>query len=330
MGYRAIETGAAMPRVDTLARIAGALGVGIDDLLVPARRLEAVRFRAQKKMTSREQVLVEVAGWLADYGELEKVLKVEAKYPFRDVAQKVAAIAPGEGRARTAAGLARKVVGLSEDVIRDVCGLLEENGVKVITPKVASEGFFGLSVAKEDGGPAVVVNTWERISIERRIFTAAHELAHLILHLDSFDVAQAQENKAEEQEADVFASYLLMPEKLFEEAWEEARGLPLVKRVLKVKRIFHVSYKTVLYRIAQTRGVKNIWARFQAEYRNSMGTTLGGKDEPERLREADFVTDRLSGLVRKAFEAGQISIERAADVLGKDVETMARDARSWV
>jgi hypothetical protein len=30
------------------------------------------------------------------------------------------------------------------------------------------------------------------------------------------------------------------------------------------------------------------------------------------------------------FEGGQITIERAADILGKDVETMERDARSWV
>ena len=333
-GYRAIETGAVVPRVDSLSRIAQALGVGVDDLLAPAHRFKAVRFRAQKKMTTREQLLVEVAGWLADYNEIERLREIEAKYPLGTTMKKAASMTPGEERAKATAGLARQAVGLAEDghedVVRDMCGLLEGNGVKVITPKVASEGFFGLSVAKDDGGPAVVVNAWERVPVERRIFTAAHELGHLILHLESFDVTQTQENKAEEKEADVFASYFLMPDRLFDQAWDEARGLPLVPRVLKVKRIFRVSYKAVLYRVQSTRGVKNIWVRFQSEYKSVAGTTLGGKDEPERLREADFVTDRLNRLVREAYEAGQIGIERAAYILGKDVEAMERHVRSWM
>jgi Zn-dependent peptidase ImmA (M78 family)/DNA-binding XRE family transcriptional regulator len=328
VGYRGIETGVATPRIDTLARIAGALGVGIDQLLAPTRRLEAVRFRALKKMTSREELLVNVTAWLEDYKYVEELRKADSKYAFGDISRH----ARGEGRAKSAARLARRVAGLPDDgrEVSDVCRLLEEHGVKVITPSVASEGFFGLSVAQSDGGPATVVNTWDRISVERRIFTSVHELAHLILHLDAFDVSKTAEDKAEEKEADTFASHFLMPEESFEDAWEEARGLPLVKRVIKVKRIFHVSYKTVLYRVAETRNVKNIWARFQAEYKNMHGSTLGAKDEPDRLREADFVTDRLRRLVRDAYEAGQITIERAADILDQDVATMRRDAGSWV
>jgi len=59
----------------------------------------------------------------------------------------------------------------------DVCELLEDNGVKVYPLCIANDEFFGLSVAKDDGGPAVVVNVWERISVERWIFTAAHDWA---------------------------------------------------------------------------------------------------------------------------------------------------------
>ena len=74
----------------------------------------------------------------------------------------------------------REAFGLEPDEpVRDVYGLLEANGVKVFPMRVASHDFFGLSVAPEDGGPAVVVNTWERISVERWIFTAAQD--HLCL-----------------------------------------------------------------------------------------------------------------------------------------------------
>ncbi|MEO8901717.1 MAG: ImmA/IrrE family metallo-endopeptidase, partial [Polyangiaceae bacterium] len=236
--------------------------------------------------------------------------------------------------------------------VRDVCGLLEQNGVKVFTPKLASEGFFGLSIAESDGGPAVVVNVWERLSVERWIFTAAHELGHLLLHLDAYDVNQADEDSAQEKEADTFASHFLMPAELFTQELEDARGLPLVKLVLKLKRVFRVSWKSVLYRIAsQTPEGGRLWPKFQNEYRALAGRTLGkadepdglaaedfrsvrpspkAADEPEHLVEGDFVEDRLFLLVRRAVEGDEISVGRAAEVLGIDLVTMRDVVNSWV
>ena len=130
--------------------------------------------------------------------------------------------------------------------------------------RLASDAFFGLSVAKEDGGPAVVVNVWDRISVERWIFTAAHELGHLLLHVGAYDVAKTEESREEEEEANQFASHFLMPQEVFALEWNEARGLPLVDRVLKVKRIFRVSYRTVLYRLSEQEAYgKAIWQKFQ-------------------------------------------------------------------
>jgi Zn-dependent peptidase ImmA (M78 family)/transcriptional regulator with XRE-family HTH domain len=351
VGYRAIETGAVEPKIDSLERIARVFDVSIAELLVPARRLQAVRFRAQKKMTTREQVLAEVAGWLADYNELEAMVGEKVAFPFAALVEKTSAL-EGPDRPKKAAAIARQAFDLSmdghEDAVRDICGLLEAHGVKVITPTVASEGFFGLSVAADDGGPAVLVNVWERISVERWIFTAAHELGHLLLHPEAFTVTRADEVKREEREADVFASNFLMPQILFEKAWRETAGLRLLDRVLGVKRIFRVSYRTVLYRLADDPNAKNIWMRIQVEHRNRFGKTLGGADEPqrlrredfrmpgpradepERLREADFVKGRLSRLVRAAVEKKKITFDRAAEILGIEHDAMAEYARSWV
>ncbi|MGI6132457.1 MAG: hypothetical protein ACOYES_11375 [Bacillota bacterium] len=60
-----------------------------------------------------------------------------------------------------------------------MCGLLESSGVKVYAREVMSRGFFGLSIGPADGGPLVVANVWSRISVERWILTAVHELGHL-------------------------------------------------------------------------------------------------------------------------------------------------------
>ena len=130
-------------------------------------------------------------------------------------------------------------------------GCWKDAGVKVLRLPRATEAFFGLSVKEDDGGPAIVINTWERISVERWIFSAAHELGHLLLHPGAYDYRQEEEPMDEERQADEFASFFLMPQGSFEREWYDSSGHPLYERVLKVKRIFHVSYKTVLLRLVQ-------------------------------------------------------------------------------
>ncbi|MDP9148343.1 MAG: XRE family transcriptional regulator [Myxococcota bacterium] len=352
VGYRNIESGASAPRVDSLIRLAAALGVRLEELLAPVRTLHGVRFRAQKKMTTRGELLADVARWIDDYVELEGLLEAELPFKFEAVRKKVGGMRAGEARAQKAAALAREAIKIDEEIIRDICGLLEDNGVKVFTPKLASDGFFGLSVSEADGGPAIVVNTWERLSVERWIFTAAHELGHLLLHLDAYDVTKADEEPGQEKEADTFASYFLMPDALFKKEFAEARGLPLVKLVFKLKRIFRVSWKSVLYRIAsQSPDGAKLWPRFQWEYKSATGRTLGKADEPdslvaeafrsvrpsakvadepEHLVEGDFMEDRLSRLVRKAVEDDEISLGRAAEILRIDLEDMRELSNSWV
>lgn len=123
-------------------------------------------------------------------------------------------------------------------------------------------------------------------------------------------------------------------------------------RVLKVKRMFKVSYKTVLYRLSETRKLDdNLWGKFQGEYRRRYGKTLKVADEPQpasaddfmasypepyramepyELSEADFVPDRLARLVRQALEDGHISLSRAAGIMRVDAESMRNMALSWV
>lgn len=142
---------------------------------------------------------------------------------------------------------------------------------------------MGLSVSVEDGGPAVIANTWERLPVETWIFSAAHELGHLLLHLSAYDVHEEQEDKVQEVEADEFASHFLMPEVVFRKEWEETAGLSLVDRVLKVKRVFRVSWRTVLFRVAQSYPEKDrflVWQRFNQEYKRRKNRSLLKHDEP--------------------------------------------------
>ncbi|MCY3795734.1 MAG: ImmA/IrrE family metallo-endopeptidase, partial [Gammaproteobacteria bacterium] len=170
--------------------------------------------------------------------------------------------------------------------------MLEHAGVKVLLHPTQRESYFGLSVSSEGGGPAVVVNTWDRISVERWIFTAAHELGHLVLHPHEYNRADTGESKAPEREADAFASEFLMPTTAFVREWDETRGHPLLTRVLKVKRIFRVSYKTVLFRLVESgRESKSVWAAFQAQHKAYFGATLKRAEEPRALEQSEFAWD---------------------------------------
>ncbi len=341
-----IERGSVVPRARTLDALAKVLAVPVGELVTPVRPLESVRFRARTLVHAREQILAEVSKWLDAYAGLEAALDEYRPFRFEeDVSER------GQD-ARTpikTAQTARQAVGLgSEEPVRDICGLLEENGVKLLLLETNRDSFFGLSVGLRDHGPAVVVNTWDRISVERWIFTAAHELGHLLLHQDEYQRDATNLPTETEREADAFASEFLMPEKAFAAEWDETCGHSLLVRVLKVKRIFRVSYKTVLYRLVESdRETSDVWRAFQGQHRGHFGKTLRKTDEPEALKksefawnwsrsgepaglsEHDFIEDRLSRLVRRALEEERISLGRAAEILGLTRDEMRQKAREW-
>lgn len=347
VAYRNIENGQSTPKVSTLQSIAEGAGVKLQDLFAPVRTLKKVRFRASKKMKSRDSVLSEVAQWLDDFHFLEKLLGDSRDFLFKDLANELSNQTVGPERARYAAEQARKVLKLEEsELIRDIAGLLEHAGMKVYPYSLVSNDFFGLSVFEEEVGPAIIVNVWDRISVERWIFSAAHEFGHLLLHFSAYNVDECDENPIEEEEANIFASHFLMPEEVFLSEWKATQGLHLINRVLKVKRIFQVSYKTVLYRLSETND-NSIWGKFYSAYKSQTGKSLRITDEPQALspdkfsealrsQEPDslsashFMEDRLYRLVRAAIDNNEITMSRGAEILRLDLDAMRDIVSSWV
>lgn len=343
--YRNLEAGLSEPRASTLVAVAKALGVSPADLLRPAPAPPRARFRSKLRLKDRPRILHDVGRELDDYASLERLVDEERPYLFAEFR------APeGKDRARRVADIVRNTLRLGDDPIFDISGLLEDKvGIKVLWLEIASEGFFGLSVAENGSGPAIVVNSWDRISVERQIFTAAHELGHLLLHRDEFNPDEVVEGVDAEREADAFAAHLLMPEPRFTMEWQEVRGLSLFDAVMKVKRIFRVSYRTVLHRLDEG-GVKDVWRRFMTQAKARLGRSLTRTDEPDPLSSAargtagpeplrgrepfelaphDFDPDRRRRLIRRALDERRISLSRAAEILGLDLRTMRELNQSW-
>ncbi len=330
--YQKVESGSAQPRVDTLYKIAHALSVAIHDLLAPVRELSSVRFRAQKKLKKRDNILAQTANWLDDFNYLLDSQNSGVEYTLSGVPDAISAKS-GIDRSIEAARVVRITMDLSEtEPIHDVAGLLASHGIKLLASPLKSDAFFGMSVGEEDGGPAIVVNVWDRIPVERWIFSAAHELGHLILHLDAFDADIVDEDGAQEDEANKFASYFLMPQKGFDREWAETRGLDLWDRILKIKRIYRVSYKTVLMRLIELGYTdRDIWRKTNIFLKRRYGKSKIPKTyEPKPLADHDFVIDWLDRLVRQAVESEGISIGRAAEILGLSLEEMRGRVNVWV
>ena len=337
-----IERGSVTPRPGTLADLARALGVSVREIATPVRPLRHVRFRVRGRVHGREPVLVRVSQWLDAYAELERTVGDRRPFAFRDLVGWPGTPTAGARKAREAATVPK------HGPVPDICRVLERGGVKLLLLETARDSFFGLSVGREDGGPAVVVNTWDRISVERWIFTAAHELGHLLLHPAEYDRNVSDLPPKAEKEADAFASEFLMPDASFQKEWAATRGHPFLARVLRVKRVFRVSYQTVLYRlVSKGRAPSTVWAVFQHQYRAKYGRTLRRTEEPTALSrgefawnwkrgeepvaltEHDFVEDRLSSLVRRARERRLISLSRAAETLNVQPHQMAAWERTW-
>ena len=332
------------PNSSTLIKISSALGVSFPDLLTEIPRLKTLRFRTNSKLTAREiaereQLEIDSAIWLKNYVELEELTGTKSVFKFDEIT----ATDP-----KKAAKEVREKCRIENDKpIYDLSSLIEEAGIKLYLYDFKFQKTFGLSVNKEDGGPAIIVNNNEAISVERKLFTIAHELGHLILHKSSFNGEFAEENKTEEAQADMFAGELLMPEEAFFKQWEAHKGISWIDAVLQIKQYFGVSYQTVLYRLNDlmkdrfSPGYLN--REFARLYRlkyghdlknhyepNSILDIAPAKDEPKKLSSFNFTEERFERLVRQAYEQEKISISRAAEMMNLSTEEIRERVAEWL
>lgn len=62
-----IELAKSEPRMRTAQAIARALEVKLQELFLPVRKLQTVRFRSARQMQNRENIFAEVVKWLDDF-----------------------------------------------------------------------------------------------------------------------------------------------------------------------------------------------------------------------------------------------------------------------
>ncbi|WP_312420627.1 XRE family transcriptional regulator [Epilithonimonas sp.] len=106
------------------------------------------------------------------------------------------------------ANYTRRLIKLSiDEPVKDIFSILESSGI-ILYEINEDEKFDGVSFITDKGYPVIIVN--KNFSNDRKRFTIAHELGHILMHNENnFPISSFREK---EKEANQFASEFLMPE----------------------------------------------------------------------------------------------------------------------
>ncbi|WP_313400240.1 ImmA/IrrE family metallo-endopeptidase [Acinetobacter variabilis] len=133
--------------------------------------------------------------------------------------------------------------GLGVQPINNIISLLELKGIKVFSLPLNVREVDVLSISL-DGQPFVLLDTFK--SAERTRFDAAHELAHIFLHIyDTQTPNDEIDYKKRESEADRFASCFLMPDESFLSLAPKEMS---INNMLKYKSYWRVSLQAINYK----------------------------------------------------------------------------------
>lgn len=319
------ENAITLPDSKTLSALARALGVTLDDLLLPKSQVVTnFRFRSHASFAKdkQPQLVMQVLRMLETYNTLEKAVGIP---PYAPESTSCDRLEGNEKHIQTTATRFRRSLGVGEGKISNLFEAVEAVGLKVLRTPIPIDKFFGLSACSSAEGAFVLVNT-HHITIERQLFTLAHEIGHLIFHRDDYNDTLLEEGTKEEEKmrekvGDYFAGHLLVPQPELERLYE------LNYDIIKLKKYFRVSYQVILKRLEQmqvieySQEIKKIQAIYK---RKNNGVPLNNSTElPPTLKEEDFPENqRYQQLIWQSLDLGKISELKAAELLQITVEEL--------
>ena len=315
------ESGKMLPSSAVLVALGKTLDVSLDFLMsAQIEALEGLEFRKHFKATGRDLAMAEAVliDNLERYLAIEDILDLPANVEWVE-GRRYDSVAT-EGQIDTRADELREAWSLGLNPIPSLCELLENKGIKVVVDDLP-ERINGLACHVIRGGKpvgeAVVVSN--RVNVERKRFTLAHELAHRIIR-STGNPAITLENAMNR-----FAGAFLVPrQRLLEDVGANRRRITYYE-IIRLKHTYGVSAATMLMRLGQigvlpAAAIQQAFATFARSWR---------KIEPQPIPSdhgfAAFETPRrFECLVARAVGEGLISSVRAAALLNEALGTVER------
>ena len=306
-----------MPRSGVLSALARALNVSEDYLLAPDEMmLDGVEFRKRGISSKREEAFVEgrALHLLERYLVVEDALGLasvlwdkprEAPYPIQEM-----------GDVESAARAIRTHWGLGIDPIPNLSELLEERGIKILSADLTDIDGLTATVKRRNSDPIPVIVIKENAWAERKRFTIAHELGHMLMDVRTGVDAERAANR--------FAGAFLMPvEALWREIGKQRTTISFGE-LAQLKKMFGASFQAITYRCRDL-GILNEAAfkrMFQAF--NEKGWRKHPYEEPGALPPDKEQPQRMERLTFRALAENVIGEAKAAEILGISVRDLTR------
>jgi Zn-dependent peptidase ImmA (M78 family) len=314
------ENGIVTPSSETLLKISDALNVSYsffyEKPLDCQFTLQNIKFREKQKISNEKfeiEIKEEVCRYLSKFMELSAIMEDEVKFenPLKGIE-----ISTDKDIEKAAKQL-RKKWKLGNAPIADLVETLEGRGIFVVEIR-RIEDFSGLSGMVNEEIPIIVLNESFK-AVERKRFTALHELGHLVL-----DFSENLSDKNIEIYCDMFAgAVLLVDEVLFEELGKNRTVITLAE-LKRIKELFGISIQAIIMRARNSgfidyKTCENWWNSYNEWYSNlSNSEEFGNYKGIEKAQ-------RFNKLLYRGVAERRLSISKAAELSGRKVDVMSKE-----
>ena len=214
-------------------------------------------------------------------------------------------------------------LGVKEAPLGDVLSLLESKGLKILQHPFPSE-LSGLSAYSEEVGGVIFVNA--KHPTKRKYSTVLHELGHLIFHRSEYGKTLFEKDREKEVAVNHFAGAVLIPGHVLEKELHLYRQRWIPEPILQDLKVrYQISMKFLLIRATQVGLIPMAQKEQQCaalEKKYAIAKVDLGRPLPRTLC-------RLERLVYQALLMGDISISKAAKILGKPLAEIRATLRDW-
>lgn len=152
----------------------------------------------------------------------------------------------------------RSIWELGKQPIVSVYELLELNGIKLIEFYYEDNSVNGVSFFVNGNIPCMLINTYNNTTVERKRFTALHELAHLLFDIQPISAEEyaKQEHATShhpptvERLANRFAGAMLLPADVVKKRVGEKRDTIILEEFISIRNRYGISISSQCYRHA--------------------------------------------------------------------------------
>jgi Zn-dependent peptidase ImmA (M78 family) len=306
VSYNAIskyEKAEMMPDSKVMLQLAKALNVKVDYFFMPYNvQINNIEFRKKSKLSVKNEKAIKekVTDSISRYIQLEEFLNLS--YAFKNPIENLE-IESGND-VENAVNQLLKAWELGINALPNVIELLEDKEIKVIEAE-ENENFDGFSGWANNQIPVIIVN--KSFSIERKRFTALHELAHLVLNFKENLPAKDVEKLCHR-----FAGAMLMPKETFLKELGVHRNRISISELIALKETYGISIQAVMHRAKDLEIVnKQRYIGFRkwinADVNRKKEVNLGsyiGKEHSNRFKQ----------LLHRAAAEDVISMSKAANL----------------